>query len=100
MANHGQLCKRIKSDKKSSNQPCGRDSENIIGAFLKSFSIHLYVGRAVVSLEQVTSQTDYQCCEGVISPIILDVCSYVKAQVKNYCVNVCRELEYLARCLD
>ena len=41
IANHGALCKQIKSDKKktSSNQPCGRDSENIIGAFLKSFSI-------------------------------------------------------------
>ena len=40
MANHGQLCKLIKSDKKtSSNQPCGRDSGYIIGAFLKSFSI-------------------------------------------------------------
>ena len=25
--------------KPSSNQPCGRDSEYIIGAFLKSFSI-------------------------------------------------------------
>ena len=41
MANHGPLCKQIKSDKKaSSNQPRGRDSENIIGAFLKSLSIH------------------------------------------------------------
>ena len=38
--NHGPLCKRIKSAKKtSSNQPCGRDSETIIGAFLKSFNI-------------------------------------------------------------
>ena len=40
IANHGPLCKRIKTDKKkSSNQPYGRDSENLIGEFLKSFSI-------------------------------------------------------------
>ena len=40
MANHGPLCKRINSDEEtSSNQPCGKDSEYIIGAFLKSFSI-------------------------------------------------------------
>ena len=29
--------------KTSSNQPCGRDSEYITGAFLKSFSIYIYI---------------------------------------------------------
>ena len=34
-------------EKTSSNRTCGRDSENIFGAFLKSFSIVAYVLRWV-----------------------------------------------------
>ena len=42
MANHGLLYKKGYKVKKktSSNKPCGRDSEYIIGAYLKSFSIY------------------------------------------------------------
>ena len=40
--------------KTSSNEPCGRDSENIIGVFLKSFTIyflmHWYTGNQFTML--------------------------------------------------
>ena len=44
MANHGPLCKRKNSDKESilKSTICGRDSEYIIGTFLKSFSIFCF----------------------------------------------------------
>ena len=38
--------------KKSSNQPCGRESEYITGVFLKSFSIVIIIG-IIIGLDTV-----------------------------------------------
>ena len=55
----------------SPNQPCGRDSENIIGVFLKSFSIITILGAFKIStfLEvSVAKQTGlHHSCLQVVS---------------------------------
>ena len=54
--------------KTSSNHPCGRDSEYIIGAFLKSFSIEIYFKSHISLWSRGQTEVYGLFCEFVAPP--------------------------------